>query len=111
MKRSQSLDLGTNTSNFTATNQLFLQNEKINLWKFQVIYTFAEETSSSSLNFIINTPPSNGSCSVYPPNGTTNTLFTISCSNWFDDDNIKNYLLYCTKFVSFSHALIVHPLF
>ncbi|CAF4450925.1 unnamed protein product, partial [Adineta steineri] len=48
---------GTNTSNFTATNQLFLLNPQLHLWRFEVTYTFISETSVSSLNFIINQPP------------------------------------------------------
>jgi hypothetical protein len=86
--------LGANTSNFTATNQLFLSNPQINLWRFEVVYTFPSATSSSSLNFIINQPPYNGSCSIDPLNGTTSTLFTISCPNWFDEDDIQDYSLY-----------------
>ena len=62
----------------------------MNLWKFEVVYTFLSETSSSALNFIINQPPYNGSCSINPLNGTTSTLFTISCPNWFDADGIKD---------------------
>jgi hypothetical protein len=38
-------------------------------------------------------------------NGTTTTLFTISCSNWFDEDNIKDYLVYCMKISSIFHNL------
>ncbi|CAF1688849.1 unnamed protein product [Adineta ricciae] len=30
----------------------------------------------------------------FPFNGTTNTLFTISCPNWFDENGIKDYSLY-----------------
>ncbi|CAF1253004.1 unnamed protein product [Adineta steineri] len=85
---------GKNTSNFTATNQLFLNNPQINLWRFEVVYTFLNETSTSALNFIINQPPDNGSCSVNPMNGTTTTLFTILCPGWFDEDGIKDYSLY-----------------
>ncbi len=85
---------GSNTSNFTALNKLFLSNPQINLWRFQVIYTFTFETSLSALNFVINQPPQNGSCLVNPLNGTTNTLFDISCPNWFDEDGIKDYSLY-----------------
>ncbi|CAF3897839.1 unnamed protein product [Rotaria sordida] len=85
---------GTNTSNFTATNKLFLDNPNTTLWRFEVVYSFLSETSSSALNFIINQCPYNGSCSINPSNGTTNTLFTISCPDWFDEDNIKDYLLY-----------------
>jgi len=82
---------GRTTSNFTATNQLFLSNPSIQRWKFEVIYSFPTESSASALNFIINQPPQNGSCSISPLNGTTNTVFTISCPNWFDEDGIKDY--------------------
>ncbi|CAF5126968.1 unnamed protein product, partial [Rotaria sp. Silwood1] len=82
---------GSNTSNFTATNKLFRDNPQINLWRFEVVYTFSFETSSSALNFVINQSPYNGSCSIDPRNGTTSTLFTVSCPNWFDEDGIKDY--------------------
>ncbi|CAF4283183.1 unnamed protein product, partial [Adineta steineri] len=85
---------GRNTSNFTATNQLFLSNPLTELWRFEVVYNFTFETSVSSLNFIINQPPYNGSCSMNPSNGTTSTLFTIECPNWFDEDDVKDYSLY-----------------
>ena len=86
---------GLNTSNFTASNQLFLDNPEKNLWKFEVVYQFEKETSISALNFVINQKPFNGSCSIEPSNGTTTTLFAVSCPNWYDDDNIKDYSLYC----------------
>ncbi|CAF0940715.1 unnamed protein product [Adineta steineri] len=85
---------GTNTSNFTATDQLFLNNLQISLWRFEVVYTFLSATSTSALNFIINQPPSNGSCSIDPLNGTITTLFTIECPNWYDVDGIQDYSLY-----------------
>ncbi|CAF4263685.1 unnamed protein product [Adineta steineri] len=85
---------GTNTSNFTATDELFLNNLQISLWRFEVVYTFQSETSTSALNFIINQPPSNGSCSINPLNGTITTLFTIECPYWFDVDGIRDYSLY-----------------
>ena len=85
---------GTNTSNFTATNKLFLANPQINLWRFEVVYSFISETSTSALNFVINQPPHNGSCLINPLNGTTSTLFTISCPDWFDQDGIKDYSIY-----------------
>jgi hypothetical protein len=88
------LFLGTNTTNFTATNQLFIFNRQLNLWRFEVVYGFVSETSSSSLNFVINQPPSNGSCFINPQNGTTSSIFTISCPDWFDEDGIKDYSLY-----------------
>jgi hypothetical protein len=53
------------------------------------------------VNFMINSPPSNGSCSIYPVNGTITTLFTITCSNWFDEDGIKDYSLFSKSFFLF----------
>ncbi len=53
--------------------------------------------SSSSINFKKNSPPSNGSCSINPLNGTTTTVFTISCLNWFDENGIKDYSLYSKR--------------
>lgn len=85
-----------NSSNFTAVSQLFLSNPQINLWRFEVVYTFTAGASLSSLDFVVNTPPSNGSCSIFPPNGTTTTPFDISCLNWFDEDGIKDYSIYST---------------
>ena len=92
--------LGTRTSNFTATNQLFLDNPTVNYWRFEVIYTFASENSSSALNLVINESPENGSCLINPLNGTMMTLFTISCPNWFDADGIKDYSLYSIVHIS-----------
>ncbi len=86
--------LGTNTNNFTAIDTLFLNNPEITLWRFEVVYQFLSEKSTSALNFIINPSPDNGSCSMNPLNGTTTTLFTVSCPGWFDADGIKDYSLY-----------------
>ncbi len=86
--------LGTNTSNFTAIDTLFLNNPEISFWRFEVVYQFLSHTSTSALNFIINPSPDNGSCSINPLNGTTTTLFNVSCPNWFDADDIEDYSLY-----------------
>jgi hypothetical protein len=83
-----------NTSKFTATNTLFLENHPIMYWRFEVVYTFPDEKSSSALNFIINQPPRNGSCSINPSTGKTTTVFTINCTEWLDEDNIKDYSFY-----------------
>ncbi|CAF3707907.1 unnamed protein product [Adineta steineri] len=85
---------GTNTSNFTATDLLFLNNLQISLWRFEVVYTFLSAISTSALNFIINQPPANGSCSINPLSGTITTLFTIECPDWYDVDGIQDYSLY-----------------
>ena len=73
---------------------MFSTNPSITLWRFEVVYSFPSETSSSALNFLINQPPRNGSCSISPRNGTTLTLFSISCPSWFDEDEIKDYSLF-----------------
>jgi hypothetical protein len=88
------INLGRYTTNFTAINQLFLLNPQINLWRFEVVYSFSLTTSISALDLMMNQPPVNGSCSIAPLNGTTTTLFTISCLNWFDENGIKDYSLY-----------------
>jgi len=73
---------------------LFLQNPDIQFWKFEVVYSFPTEISISALNFLINQPPKNGSCSISPTNGTTTTSFQISCPDWIDEDGIKDYSVY-----------------
>ena len=90
------LCLGGNTSNFTSTKDLFVANPQFTLWRFEVVFTFAFGQGSSALDLVINPPPSGGSCSLNPQNGTTNTLFYLSCSNWSDPDGIKDYSLYST---------------
>jgi hypothetical protein len=91
--------LGTETDHFTALKKLFIDNSQIDYWRFEVVYSFATETSSSALNFVINQPPRNGSCSIAPFNGTTSTSFSITCSNWVDADGIEDYSIY-----SMSHS-------
>jgi hypothetical protein len=87
-----------NTSNITATNALFLNNSHIFYWRFEVVYSFVSTQSLSAIDFVINPPPQNGSCSINPLNGTTSTLFTINCSNWFDEIGIQDYSVYGTYF-------------
>ncbi|CAF1375842.1 unnamed protein product [Adineta ricciae] len=99
---------GRNTSNFTSTNQLFLSNPQIELWRFEVVYSFATEKSVSSLNFVINRPPSNGSCIVDPMNGTTTTLFTVSCKDFFDTDGIKDYTVYSSAINSTQKTIVAY---
>ncbi|CAF4399650.1 unnamed protein product, partial [Adineta steineri] len=80
--------------NFTATDILYLNNLQISLRRFEVVYTFQSAISTSALNFIINQPPANASCSINPLGGTITTLFTIECPNWYDVDGIQDYSLY-----------------
>ena len=88
------VNAGSNASNFTATNQLFLTNPTISYWRFEVVYLLASGSSSSAMNFVINQPPSNGSCSISPLIGTTSTVFTVTCVNWQDADGVKDYSIY-----------------
>jgi len=85
---------GRNTTNFTCLNHLFDHFRNETHWKFEVIYQFEEMNSSSALNFEINPPPSNGSCEINPRNGSTNTLFNVTCSHWKIKENIKEYSLF-----------------
>jgi hypothetical protein len=80
----------------TSTKELFIENNQTKYWRFEVVYTFENTESSSSIHFILNDSPSNGSCLIDPLNGTITTLFTISCSNWFDKDQIKDYSIFCS---------------
>ena len=95
-----SIGLGATTENFTATNELFLRNPSITLWRFEVVYSFSSEKSSSALNFLVNQPPRNGSCSIQPENGTTTTPFVVSCPDWFDEDGVKDYSLLSSSSLS-----------
>ena len=109
--QTQNYFFGKSSSNFTVTNQLFIQNPTVQFWKFEVVYSFLNEISVSALNFIINQPPTNGSCSISPSNGTTLTLFQISCPNWFDDDGIKDYSLYSDQsIIAFSSVSVFQVL-
>lgn len=95
-----------NTSNFTVTNNLFLGNPQVSYWRFEVVYSFVSGTSSSTISFVMNQPPQNGSCSISPLNGTTSTLFTIVCSSWLDKNGIKDYSFY-GEYFSPNHSNIV----
>ena len=81
------------------TKDLFVSYPTIKYWRFEVIYSNGFARSVGLINFLVNSPPSNGSCSIYPLNGTTTTLFTIICSNWFDSDGIKDYSFYSRIFI------------
>ena len=88
---------GRNTSHFTALSELFGAYPQIRYWRFQVVDTFPTEISSSALNFEMNESPANGSCSIFPLNGSTSTLFSVSCPQWTDQDGIEDYSLYNTS--------------
>jgi len=76
------------------TKDLFLNYSTIIYWRFEVIYSVGSIKSIGLINLMINSPPINGTCSIYPLHGTITTLFTINCSNWFDENGIKDYSFY-----------------
>ena len=85
---------GINNNNLTTQKDFFGENEKIIWWRFEVIYTFQSETGQSVLDIEMNKGPENGLCTITPSNGTLDTVFTITCSNWTDNDGIKDYSFY-----------------
>ena len=68
--------------------------QNIKYWRFEVVYSFKSIYSMGLSYFIRNSPPENGTCTINPLNGTTTTIFTIICSNWFDLNGIKDYSFY-----------------
>ena len=97
MHRSHSflaLVTGWNTTNLTATNDLFRAHPHIDFWRFEVIYTSTSTKSLGAVHFQLTRLAENGSCSVQPANGTTSTVFTIVCTQWQDDDGIQDYTVY-----------------
>lgn len=81
-------------SNFTALSGLFTDYNDTLYWRFETLYIFDAGNSSSALNFRINQPPESGTCIINPPQGNTSTIFTISCSDWYDSDRIQKYSVY-----------------
>ena len=90
------------------TKDLLLSYSTIKYWRFEVVYTVDLLRSVGLINFMINSPPSNGSCSIYPLSGTTTTLFNITCFNWFDEDGIKDYSFYSKSSYLFNEYYSVY---
>jgi hypothetical protein len=91
MNGSSEIFLGRTTRNFTITPELFANFPTVQYWRFEVIYAMQ---GSASMDFLINTPPSNGTCSITPITGTTSTVFTLDCSQWMDIHGMKDYSFY-----------------
>jgi len=67
-----------------------------------VVTTVSGEKGMSFLDFELNTAPTGGSCSVSPVSGfSTQTPFTVSCTDWNDADGILTY-----QFFSKNESLI-----
>ncbi|UJR07020.1 hypothetical protein I4U23_011308 [Adineta vaga] len=56
----------------------------------------------------LNDQPKNGFGSIEPLKGTILTLFTINCTNWFDQDEIKDYLIYGISFKRNKRILLAY---
>jgi len=89
---------GRTTQNLTVVSQFFLNNPTIQYWQFESSYTVTSingvTTGSGSIRFTINSPPQNGTCNIDQTNGTTMTLFHLTCLNWIDSDGIQDYTFY-----------------
>jgi hypothetical protein len=75
-------------TDLTIKEELFQDFPSQTIWKVELnVYVPSKNTSgSASIIFLVNFPPRNGLCDINPKNGTTNTLFSISCWNWMDRD-------------------------
>ncbi|CAF0742236.1 unnamed protein product [Didymodactylos carnosus] len=82
---------GEDSTNFTATSALFVNNPNIIYWSFQAMYIVTDKNGilvgSGSIRFVINAPPVNGTCSIDLTSGTTSTVFTIT--SWTTDNTSR----------------------
>jgi hypothetical protein len=87
-------------TDLTIKEELFQDFPSQTVWKVELnVYVPSKNTSgSTSIIFLVNFPPKNGLCDINPKNGTTNTLFSFSCSNWVD---IWIHLLIMVKLSNF----------
>ena len=78
----------------------FFQNySSQSIWKVELnIFVPSKNLSgSASILFLVNFPPKDGSCDINTKNGTTETIFSISCKNWFDTDGSLDSFAYYGK--------------
>lgn len=87
--------VGVSEKNLTIGREVFAEYSSVVHWRFQVIYSFVEtkEKLFNELLVEMNVCPANGSCSISPSTGDLFTQFEIHCSGWFDEDEIKDYVL------------------
>jgi len=79
-----------NGLSLTMLENLFSDYSSQTIWKVELVALIPSRNASgsSSVMFYVNFPPRLGWCDVNPKNGSTNTLFSISCSNWVDPDGV-----------------------
>ena len=80
--------LASSQTDLTVKEELFQDYSHISVWKVELnVFNPSENTSgSAAVHFLVNFPPKNGSCDINLKNGSTDSLFSIVCSNWFDSD-------------------------
>lgn len=79
-------------------NDLFLEDPSILFWKFEVTMTTISRTrgittGKSSIIVKLNEVPKYGNCNINQTIGVpSETVFSIECLNWIDNDGyIKKY--------------------
>ena len=93
---------GKNLSDFTIRKELFSDFYTQKIWKIDLLLNDINpllnltQIATSSLIVYVNQPPELGTCDINPKSGTTSTLFSISCSDWFQSDGsqVMNYVFY-----------------
>jgi hypothetical protein len=93
---------GEKLSDLTIKKELFSDFYTQKIWKIDLILNDLNpllnltQIATSSLIVYVNQPPVLGTCDIDPKNGTTSTLFSFSCSNWFQSDGsqVLSYVFY-----------------
>ena len=95
-------------TSLTVKEDLFKENVFQEIWKIElnVFVSSTNKSGSASIIFYVNFPPQQGSCDINPKNGTTNTLFSISCINWFDSNGILTSFYYYGIVILFKIFLV-----
>jgi hypothetical protein len=88
---------GINSINVAIHDALFKRYPDVTKYQVSVTATTSSGvTGTAYTTFIINVPPSGGTCSITPNIGTVlQTTFDINCSGWSDSDGITEYQTYC----------------
>jgi hypothetical protein len=95
-------------TDLTIKEELFQDFPSQTIWKVELnVYIPSKNTSgSASIIFLVNFPPRNGLCDINPKNGTTDTLFSISCWNWIDTDGHLDSFAYYGYFLVNSNLIV-----
>lgn len=94
-----------NSQNLTIRKEFLKDYSSIKYWKFEVIYEVDGKESVGLIEIELNDPPRNGTCSIFPLNGTILTKFTVNCSNWFDENEIKDYSIWISNSTIISYSI------